>query len=215
MKKNLIWLGIIIFLVGCHLLPNNVVPTLSSTTQSTSENELNTQSVITSDSPAAAIPSLPPNSTVTSTILPTTTPAHTGTITPSLTPTIVPFALQANSPVYIQNFGHSEAKCQWLGVAGQVFDKSDQPMPNLVVAIKGLLNGKKIDMVALTGFPQANIYGPGGYEIVLSDSTSNSVQPLTIQLFDLKGNTLSNVVDFATFQDCTKNLIIINFQYKK
>ena len=69
----------------------------------------------------------------------------------------------------------------------------------------------RIDEIGLTGVPEADIYGPGGYEIKIADKAVDSENTLTIRVLDLQGNNLTNALPFKTFLDCKKNLIIINF----
>ncbi len=146
------------------------------------------------------------------------TPAQTFTPSPlplpSATPTSLPLILQTGSPAYIQNFAHADAGCSWLGIAGQIYDANNQTINNLVVNIKGKLGQTEIDKIALTGIPEANIYGPGGYEIKLADNAVISENTLRIQVFDINGNSLSKPTPFLTYSDCDKNLVIINFQMK-
>jgi hypothetical protein len=138
----------------------------------------------------------------------TETPVSTATQTP------FPLILQTGSPAYIQNFAHLEAGCNWLGIAGQIFDSDGKTINNLVVNVKGSLGQVVIDEIGLTGVPEADIYGPGGYEIKIADKTIDSENSLEIQVFDIQGNNLTNTVPFKTFSDCEKNLIIINFIMK-
>jgi hypothetical protein len=157
-----------------------------------------------------------PVKTLTENSHPTQTPTFTQTLTPlpTTTPTLFPLILQPGSPAYIQNFVHIEEGCKWLGIAGQIFDTSDKPITNRVVDVKGKLGQAEIDKIGLTGVPEADIYGPGGYEITLADNVVNSDGSLSIQIFDINGNSMSNAMPFKTFLDCEKNLIIINFLMK-
>ena len=68
-----------------------------------------------------------------------------------------------------------------------------------------------IDEIGLTGVPEADIYGPGGYEIKIADKAFDSENTLFIQIFDIQGNNMSNAMPFRTYSDCGKNLIIVNF----
>jgi hypothetical protein len=140
---------------------------------------------------------------------PTASPIFSASATPK--PTII---LQPGSPAYIQNFVHVEEDCSWLGVAGQVFDKNGKPINNLVMNVKGTLGSDTLDKISITGIPEANFYGPGGYEIKISNKTMVSENTLSIQVLDLKGEKLSKAIGFNTYSDCKKNLIIINFQIK-
>ena len=147
--------------------------------------------------------------TATSTSTPIPEATSTATFTPSPIPVI--YYLQEGSPAYISNFAHPEKGCNWLGVAGQVFDLNSEPVINIVVNVQGQLGGRNLDEIAITGIPEADIYGPGGYEIQLADQVLPSSGTLVIQIFGLDGVPLSQPIPFNTYNDCSKNLIIINF----
>ena len=144
----------------------------------------------------------------------TDTPSPTASLTPeptkTLPPSNMPFQVQPNSPVYLQNFAHADLGCQWMGVAGQVFDSSGKPLINRVIVVEGFLDNKLVDTLTLTGL--STPYGPGGFEIKLSNSVIASTNSLFITLYDLSGKALSLPVIINTFDDCNKNLIIVNFQ---
>jgi hypothetical protein len=197
-------------LAGCVLpIPlNNPQPT---STQAAKETE------IPSGSPA-------PSATLvaTSTPLPTkvisfgptnaTAPTLTATLAPAVTPAAAEmpdYVLQAGSPAWLPNFAHPDLGCNFLGIAGQVFDKSRNPVKMLVVEAGGSLEGDQIFGLSLTG--NAPAYGPAGYEIGLADHPAESTGSVWIQLFDLGGNALSGQIFFDTSADCDKNLILINF----
>jgi hypothetical protein len=120
---------------------------------------------------------------------------------------------QIGSPVWLPNFAYPELGCNWMGVAGQVLDTDDVPIQNLIIEIGGSLEGSEVFKIGLTGL--ASIYGPGGYEIVLSDHGVDSSQMMWIQIHDLIGQDLSDRVYFDTFADCERNLILINFVQAK
>ncbi len=171
------------------------------------------------------IPEISPNQS-TVTVIITSTPAETNSafstssVIPSASPAITEdpvneiFVLQEGVPVYLENFAHPNLGCEWMGVAGQVFGGNGKPVTNLIVNIKGKLGLSEFDLVSLTGMPEANIYNPGSFEIKISDQPFRSESTLAIQLFDLNGRPLSLPVSFDTYQDCSKNLIIINFTKK-
>ena len=120
-----------------------------------------------------------------------------------------PYQIQPGTPTLIQNFAHAYAACSWLSVAGQVIDSSGTPVKNLVVSIKGTLNGNLVDLLGLTGL--ADEYGPGGYEIQLGTQPVASTGTLTIQVLDLDGNALTAAILFDTTAECSQNVILINF----
>ena len=193
-RTILVLSSILLLLSGCKYLPM-ILPTLTVTDPAATET---------------------PDTEATGTFDNTPTPMLFSTETPvsTATQTSFPLIFQTGSPAYIQNFAHLEAGCNWLGIAGQIFDTEGKTINNLVVNVKGSLGQVGIDEIGLTGVPEADIYGPGGYEIKITDKTVDSENSLEIQVFDIQGNNLSNTVPFKTFSDCEKNLIIINFIMK-
>lgn len=122
----------------------------------------------------------------------------------------MPYKIQLSSPAYMQNLAHPDLGCNWMGVAGQVFDRSGMPAPNFVVVVEGTLNDTPVDLVGITGLQ--GLYAPGGYEIPFGNHAIGSANSLKITLYDLFGSALSETFTFSTFADCSRNLIVINFQ---
>jgi hypothetical protein len=118
------------------------------------------------------------------------------------------FIPQIGSPVWLPNFAHSELGCNWLGVAGQVLNQDDHPINHLIVEVGGSLEGSEFLGIGLTGL--ATDYGSGGYEIVLADHVVDSSRTMWIQIHDITGKDLSNKIFFDTFDDCERNLVLIN-----
>ena len=117
---------------------------------------------------------------------------------------------RADAVVYKKNFAHPDKGCNWMGVAGQVLDSSGNPIKNLVVIAEGVLQGKDLLQVDITGLHDA--YGPGGYEIELGSSAVATTNMIYITIYDLDGNVLSSPVSIATRADCNQNVLILNFQ---
>lgn len=162
------------------------------------------------------LPTLPPRPT--STFLPTETPFSLVTPpTPSPSPTGsgFSFGVQQNNPIYITNIAHQELGCNWMGVAGQAFDRSGSPVVGLAVELGGELAGVPIgagpEGTALTLTGTATQYGPGGYEFTLADGPIPSADTLYVRLLDQAGLPISEEVYFQTFNDCERNLILLNF----
>ncbi len=182
-------------------------------------------------------PTLPPTWTPTATDTPTVTPTFTptqtptATIPPTVTPTPLPatasatvaagptatplpfFVLQAGNPAYQSSqVFHPEAGCNWLSVGGQVLEADGAPVatdPPLFVLVRGLLNGQPIDQLAVVGLaPQ---FGPAGYEAQLASSAVASSQAVFVQLLDINGYALSDPYFFDTYDDCQRNVVIMNF----
>ncbi len=152
----------------------------------------------------------------------TRTPEKTATVTPitqkTRTPTepiiltAVPFPVfvpQEGNPVYLTNFNHPDAGCGWIGVAGQVFDESGHELKDLTVLLGNTRDGERNQLAAITGL--ATAYGPGGYEINFLDRTFESSALYWVQVYKRGGHPVSERVFFDTYDNCEKNLILINF----
>jgi hypothetical protein len=145
-------------------------------------------------------------------IIATTTPSlPEPTQTPEPTPTAVvyDYQLQEGSPAYIENIHHPDLGGNWMGMGGQVFDSEGNPVERIVVVAAGTLGGEAIEVLGMTG--AARQYGPGGYELVLAQQLIPSSGTITVTLFDLAGNRLSESVAIDTFDDPAKATIIVNF----
>ncbi len=161
----------------------------------------------------------------TNTLAPSNTPPPTDTATPgegqlTETPVLVtasptasegmPFVLHPGDPVAINNIGHQELGCKWTGLAGRAFDLSGAPIEQgLFVQLGGIFNNEPVEMLGMLGM--VSTYGPGSYEFVLGDTPIPSTQLLWVQLFDQAMLPLSEQLYFDTFEECDKNLILINF----
>ena len=154
-----------------------------------------------------------PLETATPTVEPTMQPAPTETNTPTVTITPEPitylYTIQSGSPVYIDNIFHPERGGNWMGIGGQVFNEMNLPQPLLIVRVQGTLNGQEVNFTTMTGV--ARFLGPEGYEIELSDIGVDSTGELSISLFDLEGNQISDTYPFDTFSSPEKAQIVFNF----
>ncbi|HEX2979279.1 MAG TPA: hypothetical protein VHO48_03340 [Anaerolineaceae bacterium] len=115
---------------------------------------------------------------------------------------------QADAPSYIPN--GTPAGCDWMGLAGQAFDSNGAVLLNYKIVVSGSIGDQApMETSALTG--TSSKYGPGGYEMDLATSPVNSSGTLWVQLFDPNGKAVSNKYPVNTYQDCQKNLIIMNY----
>lgn len=147
--------------------------------------------------------------------VPTATMTPSAADLPESTVTATPpmhFVIQDGSPVYWKNFVHIRKGCNWQGVAGQVFDKSGNPLVDYVVKVTGKYGSTKVNLIGLTGTEKGIRYGPGGFEIKLGLKPIDSTNRLKIQVFDSAGVAVSDLVRFNTYSSCKKNLVIINFK---
>ena len=97
-----------------------------------------------------------------------------------------------------------------MGVAGQVFDLQGAPAVGYTIQLGGAIANKTIDQLSLSG--TALQYGTAGFEFTLAERPAASSKTLWIQLLDQAGLPLSARAFFDTFNDCTKNLILISFK---
>jgi len=186
----------------------------------------------TSTPTIAFVITLPPSWTPTDTVLPTSsvTPTPTNTLPPTptpitLTPTVTdtplppppptggyPYELRSGSPQALPNIQHPELGCDWMGVIGSVVGKDNKPVVGMMVRVGGSAPGITLDLntFTLTGVTMTN--SGLGYEFILANQPVASKKALWIQLLDQSGVPLSEKIYFDTYEDCQKNLILIDFK---
>ncbi len=118
------------------------------------------------------------------------------------------FAQQGGTPIGIKNFILPENGCDWLGIGGQVFDQLGNPLTGLVIKLEGSLEGQPILQYAVTGGYQQ--FGPGGFLVTLADHPVSSDGGLFLQVLDVGGGEISPRLGFLTYDECDKNLILLN-----
>jgi len=137
-------------------------------------------------------------------------PAHIPTLTIALTQDLLPFILSGKPEAMSSALIRPSLSCDYLVIAGQVWDLQDAPVLGMKLHLTGELGGYAIDQYAQTG--SAIDYGKSGYEFALRGLLISSKNSLFIQLVDSEDNPYSNPYSFETFEDCQKNLIMINFK---
>ncbi len=149
---------------------------------------------------------------------PTPTKQPTSEITslpePTSTETPFPYQLQVMNPHYLGNFTHPELGCNWMGIGGQIFNREGVVQKNIIIKVGGELAGSPIveEMTMPLAEPEIDIaYGPGGYELTLANAPVESDSTVWIQLFSLEGIPLSEQIYMITYDDCQKNLLLMNF----
>jgi hypothetical protein len=209
MVKKLIWLSITVLLTAVTVYVTGGGGTIPVTPTATLCAECT--ALPTTPDPDTATPV----ATLTATALPTSTatplPTATSTPLPTATPIPMAYVVQADTPVYMTNFAHTDAGCNWQGVAGQIFAANDTPIQNYIIKVFGTYNGSTVSSLVISGMVTNDPYGPGGYEIVLGTTAVNSSDTLSIQVFDNTGKAMTDSLKFSTYSDCAKNLVIINF----
>ncbi len=119
------------------------------------------------------------------------------------------FAVQTGTPVGLPNWAHAEAGCNWMGIAGQIFDLTGTPAINFVVEAGGTLEGNPVLGLSLTGLN--SVYGPGGFEVYLANHITASQNTVWIEIKDTQGKLVSERIYLSTYNDCNQNLILLNF----
>ncbi len=155
--------------------------------------------------------------TETPTLLPTFTlePSPTSfslipaTKTPTITPT--PKAPFSATVTYIDStIIHPEAACNWQGIGGTIVDANNADMLFYTIRLVGFYNGKTKNEQTVSGIEPA--YGKSGFQFFLGTVPVSSKGELYIQILDQSGLPLSNNIYIDTFNDCSKNLVLIRFK---
>lgn len=212
MRQKMIWtVWVILLLTGCSLIPagNDSPPTI-----------MPTGTPVGTDTPV--LPTKVGGGTVTQTPEATATAPEMATATsvpeipleatPVPTATELPeprYAIQPGTPLGVTNFAFPEAGCNWMGIGGQAFDISGNPVPALVIEVGGSLGSDTISQYVLSGATSA--FGPGGFGVQLANKPVASDGSLWVQLFDISARPLTERFYFTTYPDCERNLILINF----
>ncbi len=155
-----------------------------------------------------ASPTLTYTHTLQSTLTFTVTPSPT--ISPTPTRELRPFILDGEQEATNIELIRPQLNCNWLVVAGQVWDLQGDPIPGLTLHLFGEIAGFSIDQVRVSG--SAPAYGDSGFEFALEGLVLASQNSLSIQLEDTNGIPLSYPYAIETFNDCQRNLILTNFK---
>lgn len=130
------------------------------------------------------------------------TPIPSDTPTPSATIHPWPFRLIDEGITYMRYPFSSE--CNWLGIAGEVWDQEGEPVNNIAVVLNG---GGLQNVVTYSG--QASAYAPSGWEHFLDSQIKEGI--FEIQLWH-QGRPVSEKVEVRTRKDCRANLSYLIFQ---
>lgn len=151
-----------------------------------------------------------PTITQTVTITPTSEATLTPTFTRSPTPELFPFILIGEPETMSSDLLRPSLGCGWLIIGGQVWDLQDTPVKGMKLHLFGELAGFTIDQFSQTG--SEPVYGQSGYEFLLENLVVESQDSLFIQLVDDDGVPFSYPYALETFNNCQKNLILVNFK---
>ena len=125
---------------------------------------------------------------------------------PTLTVETLTFVVENGKPRYLP---HPNG-CDGLFLAGHITDIDNNPLVHMTVQVSGVLNGELIFLEAFSG-TNTN-YTISGWEIKLADAPAESFQSITVALYEQGGwEPISQELVIDTFNDCSRNLIEINF----
>jgi hypothetical protein len=101
--------------------------------------------------------------------------------------------------------------CDGMYVAGDVVDLDDEPLIFMMVRIQGILAGESLGIEDVFS-GTAPEYSESGWELQLTEAPVASSGTLYIQLFDPDTEeAVSDLQVFNTYDDCSRNLIMIDF----
>ena len=155
----------------------------------------------------SATPEITPTPTETITPYPTATQVVLVTDTPSATLAFSGrFAAQDGTPSYLPYSGG----CNGIYVAGYVIDAENNPLVHMTVRAVGVVDGQQISVETLSG--TNTDYTESGWELKLFDSAINTTGKFSVALYKQGSiEPVSDEITFDTFDNCTQNLIVINF----
>jgi hypothetical protein len=140
----------------------------------------------------------------------TAAPGSTATATVTPTREVFPYQLSGDPEAFSSDLLRPGLGCDWLVIAGQVWDLTGEEVPGMTLHLYGEIGGYAIDQTTVSG--RAKVYGESGYEFALESVVVDSDGTLFIQLLDSDGSALSMPYAIETFADCQKNLILTNFK---
>jgi hypothetical protein len=125
---------------------------------------------------------------------------------PTHTSETLTFVVEGGAPRYLPHPGG----CDGLYVAGHITDINNNPLVHMTVQVSGVLDGELIFLEAFSG-TNTN-YTISGWEIKLADAPVESFQSIIVALYEQGGwEPISQELVVDTFNDCSLNLIEINF----
>ncbi len=172
--------------------------------------------------------SISAQTTATDTPPPTFTSIPTGTsfsLVPSTktpTPTATPKAPFYATVQYIASTViYPDLGCNWLGIGGTITDASGADIPQQVIALAGTFNGQSIPPSTVTVSGVVSAYGRSGFEFNLGNILKLPTIPaasngtLYLQVLNQAGFPQSDNIYINTYNDCSKNLVLVRFKKRQ
>jgi hypothetical protein len=154
--------------------------------------------------------------TITPTLAPTFTLQPSATVVSFVPPSRTPSPSPTSQPPYSaivsaieSTIIHADSDCNWLGVGGSVLAADNTPVLYMTLRLTGKLNDQPVEKLTVSG--TALDYGPAGFEFKLGTTPVDS-NSLRLQLLDQSGIAQAQDVAIVTYEDCSKNLILVRFK---
>lgn len=162
---------------------------------------------VTSTSTDTATPTITSTPTLT-TQLPTTTEVVITTLTPTATSEgRMHFVPQTGTPVYSS---HPNG-CDGIYLVGNVIDITGSPLIHMTVDAGGSLGGATIDPEPSDSGSHPE-FSASGWQIKISDTLIESTNSVYLALYTVAfDDPVSDLIFVDTFNDCSKNMIMVNF----
>ena len=166
----------------------------------------------TSTITAVLIQDITPTQTQNGKTTETLAPTRTATLTSTITPELFPFVLDGRPEPVPSIMIRPQLGCEWLVIAGQVWDLEGDPVKGLTLHLFGEVGGFEVDRYVLSGAENAVVYGESGFEFAIEGLVVESSGTLFIQLIDINELPFSLPYALETYNDCQRNLILVNFK---
>lgn len=140
--------------------------------------------------------------------LPTTTEVVITTLTPSVTPSgAMHFVAQTGTPTYSS---HPNG-CDGIYLVGNVIDINGSPLVHMTVDAGGSLGGATIDPEPSDSGSHPE-FSASGWQIKISDTLVDSTNSVYVALYTVASDDpVSDLIFVNTFNDCDRNMIMVNF----
>ncbi|MBN1231531.1 MAG: hypothetical protein JXA19_06690 [Anaerolineales bacterium] len=131
------------------------------------------------------------------------------TATEFIPPSDFLFSVHEGSPTYLESTLFRPAlNCNFLGIAGQIFDRNGAPLVQQDIL---LFLDEEVIQRMITGRADLSMYGPAAFEFILSDTPARTTGLYSLQVVDQQGIALSDIIPIETYDDCSANLVLVNF----
>ena len=206
---------LLVFFVFTFLYPDNPfnpfppVENNSPVSQAATEILPSHTPILFPTSTATITPNFP---TSTATQLPPPTEAVITILAPTLPPLgSLHFTAQTGTPVYT---AHPNG-CDGIYLAGNVIDSEGNPLAGLLVIAAGSLGDAALEAEpSLSGLHPE--FSPSGWQIKISDTLLDSSEKVYVALYSLdSADPVSDLVYVNTYNDCDRNMIMVNFVQEK